>query len=32
VASGRLTARDLMDTRRIIATRAALERLEEVLG
>ena len=32
VASGRLTARDLMDTKRIIATRAAVERLEEVLG
>jgi large subunit ribosomal protein L4 len=32
VPSGRLTARDVMDTRRIIATRAALERLQEVLG
>ena len=32
VASGRLTARDLMDTTRIIATRAAIERLQEVLG
>ena len=32
VASGRLTARDVMDTSRIIATRAALERLQEVLG
>ena len=32
VASGRLTARDVMDTKRIIATRAAVERLEEVLG
>jgi large subunit ribosomal protein L4 len=32
IASGRLTARDLMDTTRIIATRAAIERLQEVLG
>ena len=32
VASGRLTARDIMDTKRIIATRAAVERLEEVLA
>jgi large subunit ribosomal protein L4 len=32
VASGRLTARDVMDTSRIIATRAALERLQEVLA
>ena len=32
VASGRLTARDVMDTTRIIATRAAMERLQEVLG
>ena len=32
VASGRLTARDVMDTTRIIATRAAIERLQEVLG
>jgi len=32
VASGRLTARDVMDTPRIIATRAAIERLQEVLG
>jgi large subunit ribosomal protein L4 len=32
VASGRLTARDVMDTRRIIATRAAIERLQEVLA
>ena len=32
VASGRLTARDVMDTKRIIATRAAVERLEEVLA
>jgi large subunit ribosomal protein L4 len=32
VASGRLTARDVMDAARIIATRAAVERLQEVLG
>jgi len=32
VASGRLTARDVMDTTRIIATKAAVERLQEVLG
>jgi large subunit ribosomal protein L4 len=32
VASGRLTARDLMNTGRIIATRAAVERLQEVLA
>ena len=32
VASGRLTARDVMDTTRVIATRAAVERLQEVLG
>jgi large subunit ribosomal protein L4 len=32
VPSGRLTARDVMDTTRVIATRAALERLQEVLG
>ena len=32
VPSGRLTARDVMDTKRIIATRAAVERLEEVLA
>ncbi|NQW05455.1 MAG: 50S ribosomal protein L4 [Acidobacteria bacterium] len=32
VPSGRLTARDVMDTRRIVATRAAVERLQEVLG
>jgi large subunit ribosomal protein L4 len=32
VESGRLTARDVSDTARIIATRAALERLQEVLG
>jgi large subunit ribosomal protein L4 len=32
VASGRLTARDVMDTTRIIVTQAAVERLQEVLG
>jgi len=32
VPSGRLTARDVMDPVRIIATRAAVERLQEVLG
>ena len=32
IPSGRLTARDVMDTTRIIATRAAIERLQEVLG
>jgi large subunit ribosomal protein L4 len=32
VQSGRLTARDVMDTVHIIATRAAVERLQEVLG
>jgi len=32
VPSGQLTARDVMDTSRIVATRAALERLQEVLG
>ena len=32
VASGRLTARDVMDTARVVATKAAIERLQEVLG
>jgi large subunit ribosomal protein L4 len=32
VPSGRVTARDVVDTTRIIATRAAVERLQEVLG
>ena len=32
VASGRLRARDVMKTTRIVATRAAVERLQEVLG
>jgi large subunit ribosomal protein L4 len=31
VASGRLTARDIADAGRIVATRAAVERLQEVL-
>ena len=30
--SGRLTARDVMNTTRIIATEAAILRLQEVLG
>ncbi|HWB18118.1 MAG TPA: 50S ribosomal protein L4 [Vicinamibacterales bacterium] len=30
--SGRVTARDVMNTTRIIATKAAVERLQEVLG
>jgi large subunit ribosomal protein L4 len=32
VLSGRLTARDIMNTGHIVATRAAVERLQEVLG
>ena len=32
VASGRLTARDVMDSQKVVATRAAIERLQEVLG
>jgi len=32
LASGRVTARDVMNTQRIIATQAAVERLQEVLG
>ena len=32
VPSGKLTVRDVMDTSRIIATRAVVERLQEVLG
>ncbi|HEY8535979.1 MAG TPA: 50S ribosomal protein L4 [Vicinamibacterales bacterium] len=32
VPSNRLTARDVMDTKRIVATRAAIERLQEVLS
>jgi large subunit ribosomal protein L4 len=30
--SNRVSARDLMDTRRVVMTRAALEKLQEVLG
>jgi large subunit ribosomal protein L4 len=30
--SNRVSARDLMDTRRVVLTRAALEKLQEVLG
>jgi large subunit ribosomal protein L4 len=32
VESGRLTARDVADAGRLVVTRAALERLQEVLG
>jgi large subunit ribosomal protein L4 len=32
VSSGRLTARDVMNTGRVVVTRAAMERLQEVLG
>ena len=32
VPSGRLTARQVMDATRLVATRAAVERLQEVLG
>jgi len=32
VPSGRVTARDIMDTTRVVATRAAVERWQEVLG
>jgi large subunit ribosomal protein L4 len=32
VPSGRVTARDVMDTVRVVATRAAVERWQEVLG
>jgi large subunit ribosomal protein L4 len=32
VRSSRVTARDLMDTTRIVATREALEKLQEALG
>jgi large subunit ribosomal protein L4 len=32
VPSGRVTARDVMDTTKVIATRDALEKLQEVLG
>jgi len=30
--SNRISARDVMNTRRVILTRAALEKLQEVLG
>jgi hypothetical protein len=32
VSSNRVTARDVMDTSRIIATREAIEKLQESLG
>jgi large subunit ribosomal protein L4 len=32
VASSRVTARDIMDTDQVVATRAALEKLQESLG
>jgi ribosomal protein L4 len=32
VPSGRVTARDVMDTKTLIATRAAVEKLQEVLS
>jgi large subunit ribosomal protein L4 len=32
VASARLTARDVIDARRVVATRSALERLQEALA
>ncbi len=32
VPCGRLTARDLMDARRVVASRAAVERLQQVLA
>ena len=32
VASNRVTARDVMDTRRVVLTQAALEKLQSVLG
>lgn len=32
VPSNRVSARDIVDTRRVVVTRAALERLQEVLG
>ena len=32
VASNRVSARDVMDTRRVVMTRAALEKLQEALG
>jgi ribosomal protein L4 len=32
VSAGRVTARDIMDTAHVIATREALEKLQESLG
>jgi ribosomal protein L4 len=32
LASNRIVARDVADTRRVVLTRAALEKLQEVLG
>ena len=32
VPSNRVTARDVMDTVKVVATRAAIERLQEVLA
>ena len=32
VPSGRVTARDVIDTAHVIATREALEKLQEALG
>jgi ribosomal protein L4 len=32
VPSGRVTARDVMDTTRVVATREALEKLQEALA
>ena len=32
LASNRVSARDVMDTRRVVLTKAALEKLQEALG
>ena len=32
LASNRISARDVMNTRRVVMTRAALEKLQEALG
>jgi large subunit ribosomal protein L4 len=32
VPTNRVTARDVMDSRKVVATRAALEKLQEVLA
>ncbi len=32
LASNRITARDVMDTRKIVVTQAALEKLQDVLS